>query len=476
MNIKSFKWLIFWVMLLGSVYFLWPTFLWYQMSPSEKLKAQQSKEKIVSKILNLGLDLQGGIHLVLEIDDTKLEKGMDITEALTRAIEIIRNRIDQFGVSEPFIAKQGEKWIVVQLPGVKDPQRAIDLIGKTALLEFRLVEETGMLERIAEKARELGIQLKNIYDEKHNLMAEFNDLMPRGYEVLPGKEDNYYLVTSTAQITGAYLTDAKMKIGGQYNMPYVGLDFNPDGGKIFARLTEANIEKRLAIVLDGVVQSAPVIRSRIPDGHAIIEGQFTADEASGLAIVLRAGALPAPVKIIENRTVGPSLGRDSINAGLVSCVVGLLLVVVFMIFYYKTSGMIANAALILNLVIMLGLMSLLHATLTLPGIAGIILTLGMAVDANVLILERVREELGAGKTVRVAIDMGYEKAFSAIVDSNITTLIAAAFLFQFGTGPIKGFAVTLTLGIITSMYTAIVVTHQIYDVWLAGRQIDKLSI
>jgi len=476
MDYKKFKWIIFWAVLLGSVYFLWPTFLWYRLSPDEKLNAQKTKDKIVSKILNLGLDLQGGVHLVLEIDDTKLDKGMDVADALNRAIEIIRNRIDQFGVSEPFIAKQGEKWIVVQLPGIKDPQAAIDLIGKTALMEFRLVEDTAAIEKVAAKARDLGVQLKDIYDENRKVKKEFAELIPAGYEVLPGKEEGYFLVTTTAQVTGAYLTDAKMKIGGEYNMPYVGIDFNRDGAKLFAAITEANIEKRLAIVLDGVVQSAPVIRSRIPDGHAIIEGNFTAEEASGLAIVLRAGALPAPVRIIENRTVGPSLGRDSVKAGLIACFVGLLLVVGFMLFYYKSSGLIANMALTLNILVLLGLMSLLHATLTLPGIAGIILTIGMAVDANVLILERIREELRNGKTVRVAVDLGYEKAFSAIIDSNLTTLIAAAFLFQFGTGPIKGFAVTLTLGIITSMYTAIVVTHQIYDTWLSGRQIERLSI
>jgi preprotein translocase subunit SecD len=476
MNAKSFKWGIFWVVLLGSIYFLWPTFLWYQMSMEEKIKAQQMKDNIVSKALNLGLDLQGGIHLVLEIDNTKLGKNVNISDALNRAIEIIRNRIDQFGVSEPFIAKQGEKWIVVQLPGIKDPQAAIDLIGKTALLEFRLVENTNVIEKVTAKARELGIKPTDIYDEKHQLKKEFADLIPKGYEVLPGKEEGYYLVTTSAQITGAYLTDAKMKIGGQYNMPYVGIDFNNDGAKIFSKVTEANIEKRLAIILDGVVQSAPVIRSRIPDGHAIIEGSFTADEASGLAIILRAGALPAPVRVIENRTIGPSLGRDSIKSGLTACLIGFILVIGFMIFYYKMSGLIANVAVLLNILVLLGLMSLLHSTLTLPGIAGIILTVGMAVDANVLILERVREELRNGKTVRVSIDLGYERAFSAIIDSNITTLIAAAFLFQFGTGPVKGFAVTLTLGILTSMYTAIVVTHQIYDGWFAGRQVDKLSI
>ncbi|MFH1540325.1 MAG: protein translocase subunit SecD [Elusimicrobiota bacterium] len=476
MDTKKFKWIIFFAVLLSSIYFLWPTFLWYRMSPDEKLKSQKTKDKIVSKILNLGLDLQGGIHLVMEIDADKLEKSTNIQDALDRAVEIIRNRIDQFGVSEPFIAKQGEKWIVVQLPGIKDPQAAIDLIGKTALMEFRLVEDTNAIEKVAEKARELGIQLIDIYDENHLIKKEFVDLIPKGYEVLPGKEEGYFLVTTTAQVTGAYLTDAKMKIGGEYNMPYVGIDFNRDGAKLFAAVTEANIEKRLAIVLDGVVQSAPVIRSRIPDGHAIIEGGFTADEASGLAIVLRAGALPAPVKIIENRTIGPSLGRDSVNAGVIACVVGLILVVGFMFFYYKLSGLITNLALILNILILFGLMSFFHATLTLPGIAGIILTIGMAVDANVLIFERIREELKNGKTVRVAVDLGYEKAFSAIIDSNLTTLIAAAFLFQFGTGPVKGFAITLTLGIITSMYTAIVVTHQIYDSYLAGRKIERLSI
>ncbi|MFA5779800.1 MAG: protein translocase subunit SecD [Elusimicrobiota bacterium] len=476
MDSKKFKWIIFWAVLLGSVYFLWPTFLWYRMSPDEKLNSQKMKDKIVSKILNLGLDLQGGIHLVLEIDADKLEKDMNLQDALNRAIEIIRNRIDQFGVSEPFIAKQGEKWIVVQLPGIKDPQAAIDLIGKTALMEFRLVENTAAIEKVAAKARDLGVQLNDIYDDNHLVKKEFADLIPKGYEVFPGKEEGYFLVTTTAQVTGAYLTDAKMKIGGEYNMPYVGIDFNKDGAKLFAAVTEANIEKRLAIVLDGVVQSAPVIRSRIPDGHAIIEGNFTAEEASGLAIVLRAGALPAPVKIIENRTIGPSLGRDSVKSGLVACLIGILLVVGYMFFYYKFSGLIADAALVLNLLILLGLMSLFHATLTLPGIAGIILTVGMAVDANVLILERIREELRNGKTVRVAVDLGYEKAFSAILDGNLTTLIAAAFLFQFGTGPIKGFAVTLTLGLIVSMYTAIVVTHQIYDTWLSGRQIERLSI
>lgn len=476
MFFKKFKWVIFGIVFLGSVYMLWPTFLWYQMSPDERFKAQRTREKIADRILNLGLDLQGGIHLVLEIDDTKLDKKMNVSEALDRAIEIIRNRVDQFGVSEPFIAKQGEKWIVVQLPGVKEPQRAIELIGKTALLEFRLVEESGAFEKLAAHAGEQELRLDEIYDENRNLKEGFAELMPAGYELLPFKGEGYLLVTATPQITGAYLEDARMQIGGEYGMPYVAMNFDKAGARIFASLTGANIDKRLAIVLDGVVQSAPVIRSRIPDGNAIIEGNFTAADASGLAIVLRAGALPAPVRIIENRTVGPSLGRDSVKAGIISCVIGMLVVVMFMLVYYKFSGVIANIALLLNIVILLALMSLFNFTLTLPGIAGIILTIGMAVDANVLILERIREELQSGKTVRVAIDTGYGKAFSAILDSNITTLLAAAFLFQFGTGPIRGFAVTLFFGLIASMYTAIVVTHQIYEEWLKGRSIERLSI
>ncbi|OQA92229.1 MAG: preprotein translocase subunit SecD [Elusimicrobia bacterium ADurb.Bin231] len=476
MFFKRFRWMIFGIVAAGSVYLLWPTFIWYRMSPDERQKAQQDKDGITRKIINFGLDLQGGIHLVLEVDDTKLDKNVNIQDALNRAIEIIRNRIDQFGVAEPFIAKQGEKWIVVQLPGIKDPNRALDLIGKTALLEFRLVENSEAVEKVASKARELGIRMTDIYDENRQLKKDFIGLMPLGYEILPGKDDKYYMVTSSPQITGAYLTDAKMKLGGEYNMPYVALDFNPEGAKIFAGVTERNIEKNLAIVLDNVVQSAPVIRSKIPDGHAVIEGNFTAEEASGLAIILRAGALPAPVRFIENRTVGPSLGRDSVKAGILACVVGLAIVFGFMMIYYKFSGVIANLALLLNLIILLALMSLFHATLTMPGIAGIILTIGMAVDANVLIIERIREELRSGKTVRVAIDLGYEKAFSSILDANITTLIAAAFLFQFGTGPVRGFAVTLVLGLMVSMYTAIIVTHQFYDEWLQGRSVERLSI
>ncbi len=435
-----------------ACWFLYPTYTWYRMDSQERETMEKEGSSILNKILNLGLDLRGGMHLILEIDTAKMPEGMKLKEAVDRAMEIVRNRVDQFGIAEPLIVKQGEKWIVVQLPGIKDARRAMDLIGKTALLEFKLVNDQGKMSEAIEG---------NI---------------PDGYELLPGKEERQYLVKKEAELTGASLVDAKVEIGGKYGFPYVSIKFNKEGAKKFALVTEDNIERNLAIVLDGVVQSAPVIKNRIPDGNAIIEGNFTAETARDLAIILRAGALPAPVNVIENRTVGPSLGRDSIKKGILAMGIGAILVVLFMLFYYRLSGSVAVFALFLNLILILGAMAYLHATLTLPGLAGIILTIGMSVDANVLIFERIREELKSGKTVRVAIDAGYQKAFKTILDSNITTLIAAAFLFQFGTGPVKGFAVTLTLGILVSMFTAIMVTHEIFNWALSGKKVEKLSI
>ncbi|MBI5555781.1 MAG: protein translocase subunit SecD [Elusimicrobia bacterium] len=452
MNAKQIKWILVLVIMVLAGWYLYPSIKWYRYTPKQREEKEKNQDKIVNKIINLGLDLKGGMHLVLEVDKTKIPKGTTLNDAMDRAIEILRNRIDQFGVAEPLIQKQGDNLILVQLPGVKDTQRAIDLIGQTALLEFKLVDDTNKLND--------AIQGK----------------IPEGYELVKDQHEDHILLKKEALLTGAALSNAKVKIGGQYNMPYIGIDFTEQGAKDFAKLTGDNINRRLAIVLDGVVQSAPVIKSRIPDGHAIIEGNFTMEDASGLAIVLRAGALPAPVNIIENRTIGPSLGQDSIKAGLKACLIGLTFVVIFMAIYYGLSGLVANLAVILNLIVLMAAMAAFHATLTLPGIAGVILALGMAVDANVLIFERIREELRVGKTIRVAIDTGYEKAFSAIIDSNLTTLIAAAFLFQFGTGPVKGFAVTLTLGITISMFTAIVVTHLIFDYALAGKDIKKLSI
>jgi len=458
---KSIQWkaILTAIIVILALAYLYPTYQWYSKSPEERVKLEERKDKILGKILKLGLDLRGGMHLVLEVDLNRLPEGTSPSDAMERALEVIRNRVDQFGVAEPLIARQGDRWLVVELPGVKDPGRAIELIGKTALLEFKLVND--------------GVRISEVLDSEGKVDPS---KIPTGYEVLPGKREALFLLKEEPEITGAALTNAKVEIGGQYNMPYVAIDFNKDGAKKFARITEINIERNLAIVLDGRVQSAPVIKSKIPDGHAIIEGNFTMEEAKNLAIVLRAGALPAPVNIIENRTVGPSLGRDSVRAGVVAAGIGLICVMLFMVIYYRLSGLVVNLALILNLIILLGMMAYFRATLTLPGIAGIILIIGMSVDANVLIFERIREELKAGKTVRVAIDSGYQKAFRTILDSNLTTLIAAAFLFQFGTGPVKGFAVTLSLGILISMFTALVVTHMVFDMVLVGKKVEKLSI
>ncbi|MFH2069865.1 MAG: protein translocase subunit SecD [Elusimicrobiota bacterium] len=458
--------------LVASVYLLLPTVRWYAMDAAEHEKLETSRDKILGKILNLGLDLRGGSHLVLELDDTKLGKDTDVQDAVEMAIEIIRNRVDQFGVAEPFIVRQGDRWIVVQLPGIKDPDRAKAIIGKTALLEFRLVDDSERITRIVDKMRDLGIR----FDEaKTN--EEILALVPTGHVLMGGRsEDSFFIIESSQQITGAHLVNAKVELGGEFGLPRVGIEFNKEGAKIFSKVTESNINRNLAIILDGVVQSAPVIRSRIPDGKGVIEGNFSIEEAKFYATVLRAGALPAPVKIIEERTVGPALGEDSIKAGTIASITGFVLVIFFVFFYYRLSGIIADIALLLNLVLLLAALAAFHATLTMPGIAGIILSLGMAVDANVLILERIRDELGLGKTSRVAVDLGYEKALSAIIDSNITTLIAAVFLFQFGTGPVKGFAVTLSLGILMSMFTAIFVTKVIYEYAFHKRIMEKITL
>ncbi len=401
----------------------------------------------------------GILTFVLDLPDR--ETGHIKKLATQQALETIRNRIDQFGVSEPDIRQQGERRILIQLPGIKDTKRAKELIGKTALLEFKLLDET------------------------HDLNAALKGNIPPGSELLyEVKEDPAtmritkipYLVRKRTLLTGAYLTDAKVQIDSQYNEPYVSIDFDKKGARLFAKITEENVKKRLAIVLDKKVYSAPVIQEKITGGAARITGNFTTEEAHDLAIILRAGALPAPVNIIEERTVGPSLGSDSINKGLISMCIGGVLVILFMIIYYKGSGLIADFALILNIILIAGGLAGFQATLTLPGIAGIILTIGMAVDANVLIFERIREEMNIGKTPRAAVDAGYSKATLTILDANVTTLIAALVLFQFGTGPIKGFAVTLSLGVVASMFTALILTRLVFDYFLINRKIKSLSI
>jgi SecD/SecF fusion protein len=415
----------------------------------------------LDKRINLGLDLKGGMHLVLKIDTSHLEAKAK-EDAADRALEVIRNRIDEFGVREPTIQKQGEDEIVVQLPGVTDRQRAIELIGRTALLEFKLVES-----------------------DVEKLKQAIGGNIPEGYELKHTPEENEpLLLEKEAVLTGDALTNASVRFSqSEFNEPVVALEFNVEGAKKFAEITANNVGKRLAIVLDGKVQSAPRIKEAIPSGEAVIQGRFTVEQAQDLAIVLKVGALPAPMHIEEERTVGPLLGQDSINKGIKASIIGGILVFLFMAVYYLVAGIIANLALLLNLLIILGSLGMLpllfpgvSATLTLPGIAGIALSLGMAVDANVLINERIREELAGGKTLRTAIANGYSKAFSAIFDSNLTTLIAAFLLFQFGTGPIRGFAVTLTIGLIASMFTAIVVTRTIFEILLNFKVLKSLPM
>lgn len=466
-----------------SLYFLYPTVTWYRMSAEDRAAAEKDKDPIVTKTLNLGLDLRGGTHLVLELDRSKLSPTVKVNDALDQAIEIIRNRVDQFGVAEPLIARQGEKWIVVQLPGIKDPEAAKELIGRTAQLEFRLVadESVGGLSALTQALGAKKLLMSDYFDmvKKGAVPPEIAKTIPAGYEVLSERGSRHMLVKATPELTGATLVDADVRFGGGSNQlggfPTVSIEFNPEGTRQFAMVTESNIGKQLAIVLDGMIQSAPVIRSAIPDGHAIIEGNFTAEEAKLLKTVLRAGALPAPVRPIEERTVGPSLGEDSIKAGVRSSVLGIVLVVLFMVIYYKTSGLIADVAMLINMLFIFGVMACLHATLTLPGIAGTILSLAMAVDANVLILERVREELQLGKSVRLAVDLGYRHAWPAIIDGHVTNLISAGLLFQFGTGPVKGFAVTLFWGVLISIFTAVFFTHMVYDYWFSNSESPSLS-
>ncbi|WBF67944.1 protein translocase subunit SecD [Desulfovibrio subterraneus] len=379
--------------------------------------------------------------------------------ALDQAVKTIRNRIDQFGVSEPDIRKQQDYRIQIQLPGLSDPERAIQIIGKTAHLEFRMVKDDA-----------------NVENAKRGIV-------PPGYEALPmvsRNPDGTYsetvlVVEKDAAMTGEYVQDAYVNFD-HFNQSYVGLTFNASGARRFEQITGDHAGRRMAIVLDGKIHSAPVIQEKIRGGRASISGRFTKEEAHDLAIVLRAGSLPAPVNILEERSVGPSLGQESIDQGVTAALIGGVLVMVFMIVYYGFGGVVADIVLCLNIVLIMAGLAVFGATLTLPGIAGIILTLGMAVDANVLIFERIREELRRGLTPLAAITEGYNRATLTIFDANITTLITAVILYQFGTGPIRGFAVTLSLGILASMFTAIFCSRILFDLWAGTKQRTKLSI
>ena len=373
-----------------------------------------------------------------------------------QAVKTIRNRIDQFGVAEPDIRKQQNGRIQVQLPGMSDPERAIALIGQTAHLEFKIVDDAADPEAPMVADREVLPMMRTL---------------PNGQEV-----ESKIVVFRDAAMTGEHITDARIAMD-QFGQPYVSLTFSSRGARDFERVTGENVKKRMAIVLDGKVYSAPTIQDRISGGRASITGSFSDAQARDLAVVLRAGALPAPIKVLEQRAVGPSLGQESIDKGVNSAIIGMALVMVFMAVYYGLSGLIADIVLCLNLVLIMAGLAAFGATLTLPGIAGIILTIGMAVDANVIIFERIREELRRGLTPRGAIEEGYGRATLTILDANVTTIIAAVILYEFGTGPIRGFAVTLSLGILASMFTAIFVSRVLFDLYTASRpKLEKLSV
>jgi preprotein translocase subunit SecD len=373
-------------------------------------------------------------------------------DTIEHAVETIRNRVDALGVTEPLIAPESGNRIVIQLPGVDDPARVKDIIKTTAQLQFRLVE--------GEPQSDAAAVLTSV---PANMKTEV--------DVLPGTRENelgqaagteYYAVRKVIPVTGTDLKNARVQ-KGRLNEPVIGFSMTTDGARKFGDLTGANVGKRLAIVLDNKVVSAPKINSKIED-QGVIEGSFTNQAASDLSLILRSGSLPASLTTLEERTVGPSLGRDSIKQGVLASVVGFIALVLAVLLYYRGAGVNAVLALLLNLIILLGMMAYFKATLTLPGIAGIILTLGMAVDSNVLVFERIREELRDGKTVRAAIEQGFSRAFGTIIDTHMTTIISALFLFQFGTGPIKGFAVTLLIGLFASVFTAFFVSRVIFDV------------
>lgn len=434
-----------------------------------------------------------------EFGISKLYKDNVREKTISQSIEVIRNRIDEFGVAEPVITSQGTDRLSVELPGIKDVERAKELIGRTAKLEFKLVSEEKSPDEVAALVSE--IEAKNNVkfkegDRFSDYVRRINELakgkVPAGTEIAFEREGRRagsegtlgriaHLVSSKAEITGDDLNDAYVQIDPQDNRPQVGLRFNSRGADTFGRVTAENIRRQLAIVLDGIVHSAPVIQSAIPNGQAQITlgyGDYNTllTEAKDLAIVLRAGALPAQLEFLEQRVVGPSLGADSINKGKFAGLVGCAIVFVFMLLYYRASGAIADVSLILNVLIVMAVLIAMDATLTLPGIAGIALTVGVAVDSNVVIYERIREELRTGKAPKLAVDAGFDKAFRTILDANVVNAVAAVILFNYGTGPIKGFAVTFLIGIIATLFTAVFVCRLFFDFYLDKFDIKELSI
>ena len=601
-----FKILFIVATVLLALFFLFPTYRDYDLHKSlnalrgeDSLKFVETHEASIrenrAKRIKLGLDLQGGMRVVLEVNVLKLLEDLaknkddvftqivkevreetkksdespvlllrrkfeqrqirlsryygnlrddndkistfledEAKKAIDRGIEIVRNRVDQYGVSEPSIQKLGGTRIIVELPGVSKEAEVRQLLQGTALLEFKLLKEPEVSYRIME-AIDKALAASSVVDstdgttlsaaaplDTTKISTPEGEMTPEEFagkhpffsvaivnpQQFPGEaivaEENkekvrrmldrddirrvvpsdvafvwsaktrllsegkryytLYPLKQSAELTGGVVTNARATLDPSYNQPIVTMEMNSDGARDWARITGANINKRIAIVLDNAVFSAPVVRGKIPGGHSQIEGMDNLDEARLLEIVLKAGALPAPVEIVEQRSVGPSLGEDSIRTGLFSAGLATLLTIAFMVFYYRTGGTVADLALVFCLLFLLAILAAFQGTLTLPGIAGIILTLAVAVDANVLIYERIREELATGKTQRAAIDAGYEKAFTAIFDSNLTTFITAVILYQFGTGPVQGFALTLMIGIAASMFSAIFITRVIFNV------------
>ena len=558
-----------------------------QAFSADSLKYYDANAKAITearlKRIKLGLDLQGGMHIVLQVNVVKMlddmaknkdqtfndimkqvaaqvkqtdanpltvleqeftQRGIRLSRyygdirddnskvmsylsdqtktAVDRAMEIVRNRVDQYGVSEPSIQKQGSTRFIVELPGVSNETEVRELLQGTALLEFKLLKPEDVVVKVfqaidnvmagkpdslsradttsssdtsmtaaefarkhpffaivrvnaqtgdayvAETDKDEFMRIINSPDVKRVIPSDFEFLFSAKPQVTAQAQKYYglYVVNKTAELTGSVVTDAQAQIDPTTNTPIVTMKMNSQGSRDWGRITGANIGKRVAIVLDNAVYSAPVVRSKITGGSSQIEGMANMDEANLLAIVLRAGALPAPVDIVEERNVGPSLGEDSIRSGVTSGLIGLALIVLFMGFYYHLGGVMADFALLINIFFILGVLAAFHGTLTMPGIAGMILTIAVAVDANVLIYERIREEMTTGKTLRASIDQGYSKAFTAIFDANIISLFTGAILYQFGTGPVQGFALTLMIGIVASLFSAIVITRVIFDIMI----------
>jgi preprotein translocase subunit SecD len=437
--------------------------------------------------LNLGLDLRGGAHIVIEAIDTP---GNPVTgDSIERLLTVIRNRVDQYGVTEPLIQKSGLHRVIVDLPGIQDPQAALDLIGRTAHLEFREVVSISepappAPQRQNYDSDEQFAEYQKRWADAASFAERAKEEFEKRLENIPGgivsKEDRsnskdgtqrYYLL-GPSLVSGKHLIDAKPNYDSIGRIG-VSIKFNSDGARLFETATINNYQKQIAITLDDVTVSAPVVQDRISGGEAQITGNFSSEEANRLSIMLRAGALPVAVEIAENRSVGPTLGADSIKAGIEAGVAGAVMVFVFMLVFYRMRGFAANIALAVAMLLMFASMIVLRSTLTLPGIAGIVLTVGMAVDGNILIYERIKEELRAGKTPVAALDAGFRKALGTIMDANLTTLIAAAVLFYFGSGPVRGFGVTLSIGIIASVYCNVVVTRVILQMFMRNKPSTK---